>query len=135
MPLVGEKKKRLRFNKFKSLPAISVRFGQTEEASDFVSVCLAEAQTGGKPSPSPNHFSYYVKRLQGERSTVDYLWQEKMFLFEHILCDLATGSLNCHLHLSCIHVLADVRHLHTSSLLAIMSSIRFVNQLPFRHIL
>jgi hypothetical protein len=38
-PLAGEKKKRLRFT------PISVRFGETEAASDFGSVCLAEAKS------------------------------------------------------------------------------------------
>ena len=49
-------------------------------------------------------------------------------VFEHLLCGIATGSLNCQLHSSCMNAIADVRHLHTSSLLTIMSSIRFVNQ-------
>ena len=49
-------------------------------------------------------------------------------VFEHILRVIVTDSLNCHLHLSCMHAIDDVRHLHTSSLLVIMSSIRFVNQ-------
>jgi hypothetical protein len=64
-PLDGEKKKRLRFQ------TDILRFGQTEAASDFGSVCLAEAKAVDKPRPIPREgVPLGVRHLLSENTIV-----------------------------------------------------------------
>jgi len=57
----GEKKKRLRFT------PISVRFGETDAASDFGSVCLAEAKSEVHTEAHPYARQMFLQKQSASR--------------------------------------------------------------------